>query len=312
MNIAILLATYNSGCHLRELLDSLLAQTYQNFICYVHDDGSIDSTNEILKEYEHNYKDKFLVLNYPPTGSSKANFMSMLHYVEEPYVMFCDQDDIWLNNKIELSLQKIKEIEKKNPSKAVLVFSDLIVVDNRLKVISKSFMKYTGLNPKNVSINHLLVENVVAGCTIIMNKRLCIATRRLNDYSNIMMHDLWCALVAAAIGVIGYINEPLILYRQHNHNVKGAEAELSLFMRVLIILKQIMKGNLVCSNKNWHKLFRIQAEELLKLPELPKSTRDLCFKFAHVYSLSKIGRIRFYVKNNIRREKRNFWLLLWC
>lgn len=312
MKIAILLATYNSEHYIRELLDSLLAQTFQDFVIYVHDDGSIDETLTIIKDYKKRNPEKFNLLEYSSTGSSKANFLSMLKYVEEPYVMFCDHDDVWLKDKIEVSMEKMIEAENENNSVPVLIFSDLTVVDNELREISPSFMKYTGLNPKKTQLNNLLVENVVAGCTIMMNSSLTHAVLELQNYNNILMHDLWCALVASAIGKIEYINRSLILYRQHGDNVKGADAKPSFVKRVSIVIHQLLDGTMVSSNKRWHKYFRLQALELSKLSSIPENKRNMCIEYASLAKCNKIQRVIFYLKHNIRREKNNLWLLLWC
>ena len=99
-NIAILLATYNGGKYIKSLLDSLLNQSYQNFVCYIHDDGSTDDTFEVCRNYSWRYPEKFRILYYGHCGGAKENFFSMVKNVEEPYLMFCDQDDIWHDNKL--------------------------------------------------------------------------------------------------------------------------------------------------------------------------------------------------------------------
>ena len=309
MSIAILLATYNSERYLHDLLDSLFTQTITDFKCYVHDDGSTDGTKDIIKDYSERYRGSIQVLEYAPTGSAKANFLSMLQYVEEEYVMFCDHDDVWKNDKIESSLNKIKEIEGTEPA---LVFGDMVVVDEKLNVIHPSFMQYTGINPNNTSLNMLLVSNVVPGCTVIMNKKLYTIVRKCADYSHIRMHDQWCAMVAASTGKVVYLNKPTLLYRQHIDNVKGAGKQKSKMGKIIYIIKRLTSLSFFKERDEWHRMMAMQAYELSLLEEIDEKSRYLSEGFYNIQSKGKISRLLFYLKNNIHREKDNWWLLLWC
>ena len=109
-NIAILLATYNGGQYLREQLDSLFAQTNQDFRIVIHDDGSTDNTVEIINEYKEKYPERIEVLDGKPKGTPKANFMYLLSEVEADCYFFCDQDDVWLPTKVEESLKAFKNL----------------------------------------------------------------------------------------------------------------------------------------------------------------------------------------------------------
>ena len=130
---AILLATYNGEKFLREQLDSLLQQTYSDWTLYIHDDGSTDSTKEIIKEYEQKYEN-ITMLRYPSQKGAKNNFMSLLERVEANYYLFCDQDDVWRKDKVEKEMARMMVLEKDFPGKPVLVFSDLYVVDINLNI----------------------------------------------------------------------------------------------------------------------------------------------------------------------------------
>ena len=111
--IDILLATYNGEKYLAQQLDSILNQSYQDFIIRIHDDNSIDGTIDIIKKYQMRYPEKIKYLDDNiSTGSAKNNFEYLLNKSDAQYIMFSDQDDIWLQNKIELSIEKIINIEK--------------------------------------------------------------------------------------------------------------------------------------------------------------------------------------------------------
>jgi glycosyltransferase involved in cell wall biosynthesis len=223
--INILLATYNGEQYLKEQIDSLLSQTYQEFKILVRDDNSKDSTINIIQEYEKVYpvKIKLIQDDFGNLGSSKS-FMKLLEYSDREYIMFCDQDDVWLPNKIELSLQKIKELENETKIDIpLLVFSDLHVVNESLKIIENSFWKYQKLIPKTAkNWKKLVAQNVITGCTIIMNKRAKEVS--LPFVLDMMIHDQWIGVNVAKYGKIAYIDKQTILYRQHGKNVAGAHS----------------------------------------------------------------------------------------
>lgn len=224
MKITILLSSYNGEKYLKEQLDSLFAQTYKNFQIIVRDDGSTDKTKYILNEYEKNYPNKVQIIedSIGNLGSSKS-FMKLLEYSSDcEYVMFCDQDDVWLPEKIEMSINKIKELEvESNKNIPLLVFTDLTVVDEKLNIINKSYWNYQKLIPSITNDwKKLLSQNVITGCTIIMNKKakeVCLPFTL-----EMMIHDQWIGVNVSKYGKIGYLNEQTILYRQHGNNVEGA------------------------------------------------------------------------------------------
>lgn len=312
MEVAVLIATYNGAKYLEELFQSLEKQTYKSFVCYVHDDGSKDGTKEIIKKYQNQSGLTVKVLDYPATGSAKANFMSMIQYVSEPYIMFCDQDDIWLENKIELSLKKIRDVEKATRNYPVLVFCDLKVVDEHLHVISDSFMKHTGLNPNRIHPNELLLENVIPGCTCIINKKLYNLALQADDYGLINIHDHFMALLASCSGIIAYIDQPLILYRQHSHNEKGAVKNISVYGRITGNIRRLMQHDYRRGFNEWMLALQKQAGVIAKIDGVKSKERSLCYEFSTIRTKSKLYRVRFYLSNHVLRSKYNMWFLMWC
>ena len=118
LSLAILMATYNGEEFIREQINSILNQTYKNWKLIIHDDGSTDNTVDIIKEYTKKYPNKIILIedNIKCNGA-KENFSHLIKIAYKnfnfDYILFSDQDDIWLPNKIEVSLSKIQEMENK-------------------------------------------------------------------------------------------------------------------------------------------------------------------------------------------------------
>lgn len=215
------MATYIGERYLSEQIDSILAQTCQDWHLYIHDDGSTDHTVDIIKDYISQHPHQITLLDYPSQGGACLNFMSMLERIDAPYYMFCDQDDVWLPKKIETVYQRIKEIENKQPEAPVIVNTDLIVVDENLKVISPSFWAYSGIKTSFLKkYVDYAANNAVTGCTMLFNKAAKQVIKR--PYQEAPMHDSWITLSVAAVnGIVDYIQQPFVLYRQHGKNTLG-------------------------------------------------------------------------------------------
>ncbi len=221
--IEILLATYNGEKYITELLRSILDQTVDSWRILARDNGSSDRTLEILKEHEEAHPDKFRIIR-DDLGNIGAcgNFARLLELSTAPYIMFCDCDDVWLPNKIEVTLRKMREMEAGSPADTpCLVHTDLRVVDSDLNLICESFWKYQHIFPEASTLNRLLMMNVVTGCTVMINRPLSRRGEQIPPAA--IMHDWWLSLIAAAFGTIGYVREPTILYRQHSANDTGAK-----------------------------------------------------------------------------------------
>lgn len=223
--VAICMATYNGAAYVKEQIESIEQQSYKNWVLFIRDDNSTDDTVYILNEKAKKNPEKIILIedNDIQGGSSKRNFAGILKWVSQNYnfnyFMFSDQDDFWLPQKVEMSVNKVKKIEE-TYNGPVLVHTDLKVVDRNLNEIGSSFIKYRALNPNVKDINHLLVQNNITGCTMCWNKKL----NNILDISDdrVAMHDWWMALAASCFGRIEFISEPTILYRQHGNNVVGA------------------------------------------------------------------------------------------
>ena len=210
--IDILLATYNGQEFLIEQLNSILNQSYKDFNLIVSDDNSNDETYKILKEYEKK-DDRIKIFKQEKNLGLIQNFEFLLKKVTSKYFMFSDQDDIWKENKIESSINKLKE------EQADLVYTDLEIVDENLEVIYPSYWKYKNIYKKVKKYNNfeaLYLNNFVTGCTILAKSEYIKEILPLPKTSKFVLHDYWTALIISSKGKIAYVEEATIKYRQHN------------------------------------------------------------------------------------------------
>jgi glycosyltransferase involved in cell wall biosynthesis len=216
------MATYNGEKYVREQIDSILASNYQDLELYIYDDGSVDNTVSVLHEYEGQYPNKVHVYRNEVNQGHLMNFMHALSASTADYVMFSDQDDVWNANKSAITLKRMKHMEAQLGKEIPLaVFTDAVVVDQDLNVINRSFFCSGHLNPYRTDLPHLLMENKLIGCTVMVNAALrrVLLSRPLPHKAR--FHDWWIALIAASCGKIGFIREGTLLYRQHGGNVVG-------------------------------------------------------------------------------------------
>lgn len=230
--IDILMATYNGGKFIREQLDSIFWQTFQDFRLIVRDDGSTDDTVAIVEEYSQKNPGRIeIVHDEVVCKSATKNFFELLKHAEADYVMFCDQDDVWMKYKIQITLDYMKATESRNPGKPVLIFTGLQVVDAELRSMDLLF-GLQGAPEKLYTFRELLAANCAAGCTQMLNRE---AYENLGSFEEgITLHDWWTMLYALGFGVVERVPMALILYRQHSGNVMSAKPKgVKLSKRIL-------------------------------------------------------------------------------
>jgi len=291
--VEILLATYNGEQYVRQQLESILSQDYDNWVVRACDDASTDDTFSILKEYQEQYPDKFIITrNEQGYGSAKKNFMHLIKSSTCNFVMCCDQDDVWLPNKISLTLQAMNENEEgKTP---ILVHTDLKVVDSHLNVLSESFFEHSNFR-KEFKLNEILIQNFVTGCTMMMNRPMVELMSRVDDCDRVLMHDWVASILATSVGKVVFVNTPTMLYRQHSINSVGAKKYgFALFLSKVKEAK--MRQSLIDTT--------MQAGELAELYQdiLDAEKYQLLFQYSTIWGKSKFQRICFYMKYKIFKK----------
>jgi hypothetical protein len=221
--VDILMATCNGERFLEQQIASLFAQTRNDFRLLIRDDASNDGTPLLLSSLVARHGGKIEVLA-PSTQREGAvrTFDALLQHAEADYMMFCDQDDIWLRHKISLCMARMAQLEQRyGACTPILIHTDLMVAGTNLELLGSSFAAYQNLNLRCSRLNRLLMQNVVTGCTVTINKALKTKVDRIPQEAR--MHDWWLALVASIFGIVDYIEMPTVLYRQHTGNSVGAK-----------------------------------------------------------------------------------------
>lgn len=215
-SVLVLMSTYNGEKYLREQLDSIIAQENVRVTILVRDDGSKDSTVEILEEYKSSYPETFILEKGENVGCLKSFFLLMKEaaekYVEYDCYAFSDQDDVWLKDKLYRGADALAKVE----AKYKLYFCAPQLVDAALKPLSNVFTTY------KLSLAEAFVYQPCIGCSMIFNYALLKEAAR-GDTSVVDIHDAWLYKLALSLGVkVIYDSTPQILYRQHSSNTIGS------------------------------------------------------------------------------------------
>lgn len=267
--IAILMATYNGQKYLKQQIESVINQTYENIKIFISDDGSNDSTLDIIKGFQK--KDDRIYLEYSEHSGACGNFKKLLNnHKDFKYIMFCDQDDVWETTKIEKTYEKMINCEKENPELPILVYCKKLFVDEELKKLNYEEKNYQD------DLKTLLCQPHIYGCTMMMNRYL-IERVEIPNYAT--MHDHWISLVAAREGKIVRLEEELIYYRQHSNNVTGGLGQFRLIDKF----------------KNWKNINRLQKDAMV-----------MCYLFCKTTNESKITN-EYYKMFRIRKILRLFY-----
>lgn len=220
--IHIVLATYNGEKYIREQLDSLLDNDFKDICIEVCDDGSSDGTVQIVKEYVERYNCITFHQNEKNLGYT-MNFLEGIRRSQSPYIMLCDQDDIWHRDKIRKTYERMKQLEKENKDEfPLMVFTDAMNFDSGNGQELGSFHKSSHLDVKKLDTAHLFMENKCIGCTIMINGIVREYLKVLPE--EIRVHDWWLALICSHFGKISYIQETTLQYRQHSGNMIGGSS----------------------------------------------------------------------------------------
>lgn len=232
--IGIVLATYNPQIeYFQKQIQSIQNQTWDNWVCHIVDDCSqLQYQTEIQKIVEDDLR--FICHFHSDNLKHYYNFERGLRYcAKDPSIIaisFSDQDDIWQPQKLEVLLAKLRSED------ALLVHSDLELIDSHDHTINHSTWDFEGRQPEKATVELLLLRNVVTGCSLLFCSSLIPDILPFPQQNEIgWHHDWWVALVAIQKGKIGHIRQPLVRYRLHSSNTVGTMQNAGNFYTELML-----------------------------------------------------------------------------
>jgi hypothetical protein len=223
-NVSVALCTFNGAVYLKEQLDSLFRQTVCPTELVLSDDDSSDASASIVTESANAAGMRLIVAPAHTRLGVVQNFNLALSLCSQQYVALSDQDDVWLPDKLALTITAMHEGEARfGMDHPLLVHTGVKVVSADLSPASASPMRYERLyypSPDDV-LTILPTQNFVTGCTMLVNRPLLECALPIPREA--LVHDWWLALVAANCGHVLYVDRPTIMHRQHGSNAMGMQ-----------------------------------------------------------------------------------------
>lgn len=290
--VSILMGTFNGEKYIKKQLESIRDQTYDNWILYISDDGSADSTLDIIHSFAGTLPPGKIKLFKGPGKGFARNFLSLLQRkeIKSVYYAFSDQDDIWLKNKLEVSVKKVHDLA--GPG------NDCVLYGGRTKLVDNN-LKATGLSPlfiRRFSFNNALIQSYSGGNTMVFTHALKMLTEKIPDDITIVSHDWFLyALCSGVGGKIYYDCEPLVLYRQHENNLVGSNNS---FYSKIIRLKHLLNGEF----KKWTAI----NDQALRLYEsdLTQANLRVLENFRQCSSASMSTRVKSFLAARCYRQNK--------
>lgn len=228
--VSVAMATYNGEKYIKEQIKTILNNLDDKDELVISDDGSSDMTIEIINKIN----DKRIKLLEGPRKGLKKNFENAIKNTTGDVIFLSDQDDIWMENKVE------KVLECFNNNNYILIQHDAVVVDENDKVIYESFAEHRKVK---TGVIKNLIKNSYHGCCIAFRKELIKEILPIPD--NVYLHDEWIGIVAELNGKTYFLDEKLIKYRRHSENTSSFKhlPVKEMFLNRVNYTKEIYKYN---------------------------------------------------------------------
>lgn len=298
--IDILLATYNGARFLPEQLASLASQTLADWRLLVRDDGSRDASLDIVRAWAAGVEQPVEILEDGRKGlGASQNFAALLARSDAAYFAFCDQDDVWMPDKLEVMLAELQRAElRAGIARPIVAYSDLRVVDGALRPIAASYREFSR-RPRLLpgrELRQVMMHNVVTGCASLGNS--AAREKALPVPAGASMHDWWLAMVAAGLGELVRVPQATILYRQHGANTLGANANDPLSQ-----LRYVLKSGpeAIARSRKLLADTQAQAEAFVRHfgAQIAAEDRDILAAYAALPQEGLLSRKAFFMKNRI-------------
>lgn len=295
-SVCIMMAVYNGQTYLKEQIDSIVSQTYQNWTLMIQDDGSTDDTISVLSSYT----DARIHFQTNTSGyhGPFINFHTLANTMKRKksydYYMFCDQDDIWHPDKLTLLVKEIHKL----PKGPALVYANMDLVDGQghsmHETVNDSF-KIDQITKYSVFFSHK-----VYGCNLIMNASLFFLVPVIDaskEYVRTLSHDNLYAKFAAIFGTIHYLDTPTMNYRRHASNVTADQqyhVTIQRLLRRIFGLKELARLHTNLYNQS------LVALKMLEGMDLNANQQQMVQELESVLMQGGLYAIRYFDKHQIR------------
>jgi len=289
--VSILLCTYNGEKYIREQLDSIINQTYPNWTLHISDDGSIDETLAIIHEYKEKLPAGKLIIYAGPRKGFASNFLSLIKNrdIQSNFYAFSDQDDIWLEHKLEKAIKAVQQTQKNSGGRYALYGGRTTLINNQKEVVGHSCRFKRAFKLENA-----LLQSYSGGNTMLFNYALKEKIEQLPDNIPIVSHDWYLYIICSAFnGDVIYDDESQILYRQHENNIVGSNSDIK---SKIERLKRLYQGQFA----EWNKINEMSLDFYFK--ELPVENQKLLTRFFKCRGENIFGRMRSLIYCRVYRQ----------
>ncbi len=280
-SVAVLMSTYNGEKYIDEQIQSLLTQKNVKLSILVRDDGSTDSTKDILTKYEG---DGILTWYAGRNLKPAYSFLDLINKApESEYYAFCDQDDVWNDDKLERAVKALESYGKAEIPR--LYCANYQLVDAEMNNLPDNGHVST------TTFGAALVSSCCTGCTVVFNRAL-LEILRMGTPEVIVMHDDWAHKVCLAVGGTVYYDPAKVLkYRQHGNNVDGGIH--SPLKKIEGVLKRIRSNECIRSR---------QILELVKIYKkiMPNKNIQLAYEVGKYTEYSILKRLQIINDKRIK------------
>ena len=299
--VAILMASYNGENYIEKQINSIIDQTYQDWELFIRDDGSIDSTVQIIENFVARDQRIHLIKSDSDYHGAFVNFHYLINSMKDAplfdYYYYCDQDDIWMKNKIEMMNSSFNK-----EGIPELIYSDMAIIDGNDNIIVPSNNADRSIElPNNKQL--YFTHSYIWGCAVAFNQELFELVPKVNINSdikiiNILSHDNYYAKFALEYGKVTYLNQPLIKYRRHFNNV-------SVISKAKVGLKDIIKMSLT----DYLKIVELHANGYIQTLYMIRIAREIGLENNKLNDIEKVIRsggwkaVSYLIKNRIKKNQ---------
>ncbi|MFC1224278.1 glycosyltransferase family 2 protein [Pedobacter sp. BG31] len=288
--VDILMATYNGAKYIEEQILSLINQSYQDWTLLIHDDGSQDGTVDILEMFVQKDNRINFIQDGIRCGGAANNFIHLFKYSTADMIIFCDQDDIWLELKLEKLVALIADEEMPCAGYCnAFAYREGRVTAEKVNLFDRHDLR-----------DSLFLNSGAQGSSLIFNRALL--NEIIDPPQYVFMHDHLVTIAAVTFGKLKCLDESLMLYRQHDNNVTG-NVSVKYTSRIRTFLD---RNNPVLDRKHYQANLSFFDHYSDKMP---KESHRLFKAYLEFPKLDLAGRIMTIIRNSFRIGS-NSWVLL--